>query len=305
MKKESSKTKTPNLWVRTCPECGKIIHYKSYSAWHLATKSNSCCRNCSAKSRTNRSADLSVLLEDCPESFYWIGFLLSDGNFSGNRLTFVLSKKDSEQVHKFGKYINYTGSYGNSKINERVSVQDIDIIPKIKRKFNILDNKTYNPPNSLNKFPEDLYVALIAGFIDGDGNIQNPKGRKDFFLRIKNHSSWLHILQEFNNYIYPEKDCCKINNSGYAELDITNTLPLQRLKNKVLSLNLPILKRKWDIIDLNFISRYITTNKDRQKIIRLYLHGYSVKDICSNLNFKEGKVYKTIRDYEKGYNKHK
>ena len=97
-------------------------------------------------------------------------------------------------------------------------------------KFGINNNKTENPPETLNIFSEDLYVSLIAGFIDGDGNIQNPVNRKDFFLRIKNHSSWLPILEEFNNYIYPEKQCCKINSSGYAELMITNTVPLQKLK---------------------------------------------------------------------------
>lgn len=291
-------TLNQELWVRNCPSCNKEIKYKSYSAWHLATKNNSLCRNCSTKKHAQRCADLSILLEDTPETFYWMGFLLADGCFSDNRLKFSLKKEDSDQVHKLGEYIKYTGSYGVSDIKESICCKDIDIIIKIKEKFGITDNKTINPPKTLNIFPENLYVSLIAGFIDGDGNIQNPTNRKDFFLRIKNHSSWLHILQEFNNYIYPEKDCCKINSSGYAELIITNTVPLQKLKEKVVSLNLPILNRKWDKIDLNFVSKYTKANEDRQKVIDLYLQNYKVKNICNLLNLKEGKVYKIIREYK-------
>ena len=83
-------------YVRICPECGKIIEYKSYAAHHNANNKNSLCRSCAYKMSTIRAADLSKLLEDNFISYYWIGFLLADGSFSDNRLKLTLKKNDSE-----------------------------------------------------------------------------------------------------------------------------------------------------------------------------------------------------------------
>ena len=74
-------------------------------------------------------------------------------------------------------------------------------------------------------------MALLAGFIDGDGCIRHPsKNRNDFVLTIKVHSSWLNILTEFNLLIC-DKNFCKINSAGYAVLTITNSEYLKGLKN--------------------------------------------------------------------------
>lgn len=40
------------------------------------------------------NANLQRLLEDTPEAFYWIGFLLADGSFSNGRIRFAI--KDIE-----------------------------------------------------------------------------------------------------------------------------------------------------------------------------------------------------------------
>ena len=82
-------------------------------------------------------------------------------------------------------------------------------------KFGILDKKTYNPPITLDTIQEDYLYCILVGFIDGDGNIQNQNKRKDFMLRIKNHSSWLQILNIFSTLICGEERA-KINNQGYA-----------------------------------------------------------------------------------------
>lgn len=70
-------------------------------------------------------------------------------------------------------------------------------------KFGISYNKTYNPPKNLSNFKEDFLYCLLAGFIDGDGNIQNK--RKDFMLRIKVHNSWIDILNVFSKLICNEE----------------------------------------------------------------------------------------------------
>lgn len=284
-------------YKRNCPNCNKELEYKSYTSWYNANKNNSLCRNCGCKKNKERSANLSKLLEDSLEAFYWIGFLLADGSFVDGRLKFVLKKDDSNQVHKFGEFIEYTGSYGTSENSESVTCKDIDVVNKICEKFNILPRKTYNPPNSILKFNKDLCYALLAGFIDGDGRIANQTKRKDFFLTIKNHSSWLNILQEFNSLIC-EENFCKINSSGYAVLTITNTEILKNLKKKILSLNIPILSRKWDIIDLNFESKYKKVEILHQKVVELYLQGKRNKDIAEECNTSPANVTKIIKKYK-------
>ena len=128
---------------------------------------------------------------------------------------------------------------------------DTKIVKEIKDKFNISNKKTYYPPKNLTSISnKDLLIALIIGFIDGDGCI--AKKNKAFSLTVKCHSSWLDILQFFVKEISVESNA-KINAAGYAYFSITNVLALQELKEKAIKLELPILERKWDKIDLNYI----------------------------------------------------
>lgn len=285
-------------YKRICPDCGKELEYNSYSAWYKANKTNSSCRRCGGKKNKEHSANLSRLLEDTPEAFYWIGFLLADGSFSGGRLKLTLKKSDADQVHKFGNFVEYTGSYGNSEISESVTCKDIDVVEKICNKFDIKPRKTYNPPETLLKFDKHLLIALLAGFIDGDGRIAHPTNRRDFFLTIKNHCSWITILKEFNSLIC-KKDFCKVNSSGYAVLTITDSEILKKLKRRILTLNLPILSRKWDVIDMSFISKYQTAKILREKVISLYLEGKRNKDISEECGTSPSNVTKIIKQYKK------
>ncbi len=284
-------------YVRFCSNCGKELTYRSYSAFYNANKKESLCRNCGCRKDQEHSANLNKLLEDTPEAFYWIGFILSDGCIYDGRLTLRLQNKDKDQVLKFGKFVEYTGSYGTSKTSTGVSCMDKNLTKAICEKFDIHERKTYNPPTSILKFESSLLIALLAGFIDGDGRIANQTKRKDFFLTIKVHSSWLNILKEFNSLIC-EENFCKINSKGYAVLTITNTETLKRLKTKVLDLNLPILSRKWDIIDMNFVSKYVTASLLRNKVIELYLQGKKNKEISEECKTSQSNVSKIIKNYK-------
>lgn len=285
------------LWKRKCPICGKEITYQSLAALKHAIVKNSSCIKCSSKISANHCANLSVLLEDSNEAFYWIGFLLADGSFYDNRIRLTLSIKDKEHVLKFAKFINYEGSYQESPIRFGLACKDINIVTQIRNKFDIKDNKTYNPPEAILKFDNDLVYSLLAGFIDGDGNIQHPSHRQDFFLRIKNHVSWLHILKEFGTLV-SEKECVKINNSGYAELNVTNSINLQNLKTKILSLNIPIMHRKWDIIDLNFVSKHTKATLLKEEVIELYKSGHRNKEIAEICNTSNSNVCRILKKYK-------
>lgn len=59
-----------------------------------------------------------------------------------------------------------------------------------------------------------------------------------------------------------------------------------------MALNLPILSRKWDVIDLNFVSRYVTAKSTKQKVAELYNKGMRNKDIALTLGVSPATVTK-------------
>jgi uncharacterized protein YqeY len=172
-----------------------------------------------------------------------------------------------------------------------LNIMDTNIISKIKEKFDIDNKKTYNPP-SLSVFEnmkeENLY-SLIVGFIDGDGSIR-PKGNS-FSLQVKCHSSWLSILDIFAKKIN-ETTNAKLNSAGYAYFTITNHKSLKKLKRFVLDNNLPVLKRKWDIIDFNFIPNKEAHDRNFKTFEKLFIK-------FKNMDYYEEKLNKII--YENGY----
>lgn len=104
-------------------------------------------------------------------------------------------------------------------------------------------------------------------------------------------------VKEFNSLIC-EENFCKINSSGYAVLTITNTEILKVLKEKILVLNLPLLNRKWDIIDISFISKFTTANLLKDKVIDLYLQGKRNKDISKECNTSPANITRIIKNYK-------
>jgi len=214
------------------------------------------CPDCYAKSRTGENskclADLNILLEESLITYYWIGFLLADGNFTDSRLKLKLAKKDNNHVKKFAQYIKYQGSLGDEE--NSLSVMNTGYVSMLNNKFNINNRKTYNPPNITWIKDKNLLLSLIVGFIDGDGYIGKQYKRNDCILRIKCHSSWLDNLQYMTNTLYdlvylsPSK--VKINNQGYASVNIGNSIVLKNIKLKTIEFNLPILERKWNLINI-------------------------------------------------------
>lgn len=235
---------------------------------------------------------LSRLLEETNESYYWMGFLMADGSFAGNRLTLGLSSKDSDHLKKLYNYIGCDNTiHENLKVNSSsFSVMDAYSVPLLKEKFQINNKKTYNPPSSLDWMEDDLRYSFIIGFIDGDGSIGKQYGREDAILRIKLHSSWLGVLDDISTFINGKINVptikAKINNQGYGQITFANHILLKNLKNKTIELSLPVLERKWSIINENYTNKNEIAKYRIETVRKMMESGSSNKEIREALDLK-------------------
>lgn len=285
-------------YKRVCKECGKELLYNSYSSFWLAEKNDALCRCCARKKVARRKCDLSVLLEETPETYYWVGFLLADGHFDKGRINFTLAKKDKKQVIKFAKFIGWKGSVKETEIYASVSPMHKDVVNKLCEKFDISGNKTYNPPRTILIHNKELLKYLLIGFIDGDGNIEKQYKRKDCFIRIKTHLSWKNILEEFCKLLGYSINHVKVNKQGYCELYISDSSIITELKKY--SKYIPVLERKWNKVDENFVSKLIKSKENKEKILKLLEQGVKKIEISKQLSVSPSLVTKISKEYENG-----
>lgn len=199
------------------------------------------------------------LLEDTPEAFYWIGFLLADGYFVDNRqISLELSNKDESHIIKFNSFVNKKGYKITPKAENRfihltTTLSNSNVFPLISEKFGIQPLKTYNPPTKLQNIKDGkLLFSLIIGYIDGDGTIQ----KRGQFIKVDVHFSWLEIHKFMEDSIYkflnlPNPYLSHINTKNLASLGFHKIEILNLIKKKAIELNLPIMRRKWDRINEN------------------------------------------------------
>jgi hypothetical protein len=266
--------------IRKCPNCSKEHLYANKSNYNNAVKKNYVCKSCGLKkSLKNKKSNLAILMEETPLTYYWMGFLLADGNFNKhNRLKVTLSSVDKNHLKNLQEFLKIESlkEERNGKYLT-LTAMDCTVVPQICKKFNISHNKTYYPPDLSFIKNKDLKLSLIAGFIDGDGSIAS-KG-KSFSLTVKCHSSWLNNLDNFAKEINGETSNGKINKQGYAFFTICNIESLKTLKRKVVELSLPVLNRKWDKINLEYISNNVVVNKHRfDKLKKLILYLKDIPD---------------------------
>jgi ferredoxin-thioredoxin reductase catalytic subunit len=285
-------------YKRICRICGKELEYGSYSAYYLAEKNNAVCRNCATRKNAKRKCDLSPLLEETPEAYYWIGFLLADGHFENGRIKFHLALRDAEQIRRFASFIKWTGNFENrGKLGIGVAAKHTEVVEMLCDKFDIKQDKTYDPPNTILNHDKELLKCLLIGFIDGDGNIENQYKRKDCFIRIKVHKSWNEILKEFCELVDYDTKHVRLNNKGYCELYFSDSNIVTELKKK--SNELPVLDRKWKKIDEDYISRHNTSKILKEKIIKMLNENMRNKDISNELGVSTSYISKINKEYVK------
>jgi len=260
----------------------------------------------------NRLANLKILLEDTNETYYWIGFIMADGHIhNSRRLKICLSIKDREQLDKFKKFIDYSEdlTIRNNKghYNISISVMDTKYLKMLCDKFDIKHNKTYNQCDIKKIKNDKLLLSLMIGFIDGDGSIKNQTGRKDFRLNIKCHKSWKENLEYILNTIIriTGVDCKTVVKHTkcrrYSLINVTNSTALKKLKQEMLKLKIPYMKRKWDIIDENYETFYERKQKHFKQFLEIFKNNpkMKVKDLAETMNLSEECIYGYKRQNKK------
>jgi len=250
--------------------------------------------------------NLKRILDDSPESYYWIGFILADGCFSGgkskkrdkqyNSLTFTLARKDMASVRKFAKFI---GAKINIVVKDKthdalgIHVNDIWAIRTLMDKLGIESSqaKTYNPPSKLFALKPDHLFCLIVGYTDGDGCImlKKQKNGKFPFMTYTAYKAWMPIFERFEPFLYEyfglEKNS-KAKHIGIVHYenmpiekrdrtvkwDIPDNRLIKAMKRKAIELKLPIMARKWSKVNINTeVKSRKEMSDERKQLVRKYL----------------------------------
>lgn len=306
-----------NLLINSYPssnekELKKLFPNRSYDSIKLKAAKLGIKKQLGFKSEAN----LSVLLEDSYESYYWIGFLMADGyiNHNTNRLKLSLSQKDSEHVYKFAKFIDCKnvreyeleikeGGFGSGiKRVCEITAQDNLLIPKIIKKYDFKPRKTYNPPNlDFLKIDFDLFCSFLIGFIDGDGSVQSVRKNNEYRIFIRCHKSWMNNLQQLSNkltsYLNLKDNIGTLyRENKYASIVISNSKSIKFLKNKKKELNLPVLDRKWSKIDGNRVFKQEQYEINIEIIKKMLNGNYTTKEISLKVNLTSSRTNKIIND---------
>lgn len=202
-----------------------------------------------------RNGTVARLLDEDHVSMYWLGFLFADGHFRPKEISLMLGIKDLDHMEKFSQFfggsaIRYTKKTKNRCEMCRTSVGDKSRTQQIMKRYGIKTNKTINPVDT-SKLSVEQLLSVIVGFIDGDGNIYTRSLRSGHVAgRIACHENWLSTFLDWRQHT------SSIINSGSAPRLIKNNkcfwsfsgAQLRQIKSHALLHNLPIMKRKWDMV---------------------------------------------------------
>lgn len=193
------------------------------------------------------------LMEDTPESNYWLGYLLTDGHFGlDGQIRLEQFGRDRPAVEYFAKFIHFKGNIYTQKKGHNLTATftDAELCRDYCLKWNIargtLKNKTtktYIPPNFDHiKSRLVCHKSFLAGLISGDGSIR--RGR----CYIKMHKNYLPLLQNIN----PEAKLVEVgtgDNSrsidplqAFCYIDVDE---MQEIYQTCTRHKIPLIKEKW------------------------------------------------------------
>lgn len=279
------------------PEGSREDIQKALPDFSYGTLSNKAYRNGIKCTRSRKKVgDLSPLLSETHEAYYWLGFITADGHLSTqNQLVVMISERDKEHLEKMAKYLGVEVKYpygtrtdrsGFSSTSPlvRIACQDQVIVPKIREKLGFdSTNKTYIGFD-LTLIPEDFRDTFLVGFIDGDGHIQISKG-----ITIQNHKaysplySYLNSTYEFSLYKGRNKDSIAGRFSVSQSKTFLEVIDAHRL---------PAMERKWNKV------RSLTkadTLPSRNNLIHELSKTHSAEVLSEKFNLSKNTIWYIIK----------
>jgi len=213
-------------------------------------------------SRACYKCDLSILLDKSDVSFYWLGFLCADANFTEHTVGLEISEKDVVHLNTFCNYINYpeTGLFRRSrKIFGKQQNATLcayanhkEVVQKLRNTYSISNNKTKNPIDISSMLDLEL-MCFFIGFIDGDGSICF---RKNGSIVVSNEidKSWFSILKSFELLLPRLNIITSVRALLYTRYDTRQTFARWQTSSRpvfyqfrqfAVEHHLPIMHRKW------------------------------------------------------------
>ena len=209
---------------------------------------------------------ISNLLQETPEAYYWVGFLMADGHFSDRQIRLAISAQDIEHLKKYKAFINSTNRISFVYENYvRIHSCDSFVVSHLKSKFAITSNKTYEPCDIQSIQNKELLFSLIIGFIDGDGCICKNIHCDAHSISVVGHANWHANHQYMQDFLYNYFG--ETNETKGARIrEVMASLPqnpekkgpykrsdfslhkkalLAKIKAHAQKLSLPIMERKW------------------------------------------------------------
>ena len=140
--------------------------------------------------------------KESPEKWYWIGFLLADGNIFRSELRLKIGEIDIDHLKKYCDFLNLSydkitivtnehSSYTKKKsvTSCKVVISDYKIVEYLKS-LNFTYNKSGKeiPPDNI----PDIYLRdFLRGFFDGDGSINSKNMAKLNFVGSLDMLNWI------------------------------------------------------------------------------------------------------------------
>ena len=256
-----------------------------------------------------KSNEAYKLLNESLQSYYWLGFLFADGHFTDlGGIILKLSEKDHNHVQKFANFVKgnvYKNSHclstnGKLYTQYHTQVNSVEVMSKLREKFNITSNKTYNPVKLDTVGDNDKITAMIIGIIDGDGCIRITKRSNTPVIAIKMHKSWVDNLCYLTGFISNQIDADiplpKIDKRGMVQVNWCNRAISRMLKSFIAKHDLEVLDRKWDAIKVLPFSLSELKEADFVNIKQMHNDGLSVDQIASVINTCHDSIYKIIKN---------
>lgn len=214
-----------------------------------------------------RKSNLEVLLQDTPEAYYWIGFLMADASFTERRIILGVAEKDLGHLNKFMNFTKCKNSIYKLKHENhfRIKPTCVNVVKSLRKKFKIQNNKTKHPCDISSINNKNLLFSLIIGYIDGDGCVSKNKKCKSFILNLVGDKSWFKNFKYIEKFLYDFSDepfikhQCKVRdhfthlpqdkNKKKRKFKICNfnmarKSLLIKIKQKAEELKLPFMERK-------------------------------------------------------------